>query len=138
VPNMTMRLSVSRSDFRRPEPNEVALKMRLDGPDRSYSQQQAAVPSVQSSDERALFHEVFLPHMAEAHRLAHWLTSNSYDTEDVVQAGALRGIKGFGAVNARAWSLTIVRNTAYSWLMKYRPKAIVFQRRSRYRGTTKT
>jgi RNA polymerase sigma factor (sigma-70 family) len=39
---------------------------------------------------------------------------------------AFRGIKTFGAVNARAWSLTIVRNTAYSWLMKNRPKAVVF------------
>ena len=39
---------------------------------------------------------------------------------------AFRGIKGFGAGNARAWSLTIVRNTAYSWLTKNRPKAVVF------------
>jgi RNA polymerase sigma factor (sigma-70 family) len=46
-----------------------------------------------------------------------------------VQDAALRtfgGIKGFGAVNARTRSLTIVRNTAYSWLMKNRPKAVVF------------
>src|SRR5258708_24148050 len=67
--------------------------------------------------------------MAEAFRLAQWLTGNAYDAEDVVQDAALRafrGIKGFGAVNARAWSLTIVRNTAYSWLMKNRPKAVVF------------
>src|ERR1700749_1798012 len=58
-----------------------------------------------------------------------WLTGNAYDAEDVVQDAALRafrGIKTFGAVNARAWSLTIVRNTAYSWLMKNRPKAVVF------------
>ncbi len=39
---------------------------------------------------------------------------------------AFRGIKSFGAVNARAWSLTIVRNTANSWLMKNRPKAVVY------------
>jgi RNA polymerase sigma-70 factor (ECF subfamily) len=67
--------------------------------------------------------------MAEAYRLAQWLTGNSSDAEDVVQDAALRafrGIKSFGAVNARAWSLTIVRNTAYSWLTKNRPKAVVF------------
>jgi RNA polymerase sigma-70 factor (ECF subfamily) len=84
---------------------------------------------VQNKDERAVFDEVFLPHMAEAYRLAQWLTGNAYDAEDVVQDAALRafrGIKSFGAVNARAWSLTIVRNTAYSWLMKNRPKAVVF------------
>jgi RNA polymerase sigma factor (sigma-70 family) len=129
VPNMTIPLSVSRSDIRRTEPNEVVLKKRLDGPARLSGQQQASVPTLQSRDERALFDEVFLPHMAEAYRLARWLTGNSYDAEDVVQVAALRafrGIKGFGAVNARAWSLTIVRNTAYSWLTKNRPKAVVF------------
>jgi RNA polymerase sigma factor (sigma-70 family) len=129
VPNMTTPLSVRRSDFRRIELNEVALKERLDGPDRLSGQQQASVPIVQNKDERAVFDEVFLPHMAEAYRLAQWLTGSSYDAEDVVQDAALRafrGIKGFGAVNARAWSLTIVRNTAYSWLMKNRPKAVVF------------
>jgi RNA polymerase sigma factor (sigma-70 family) len=126
---MTTPLSVRRSDFRRIELNEVALKERLDGPDRLSGQQQASVPIVQNKDERAVFDEVFLPHMAEAYRLAQWLTGSSYDAEDVVQDAALRafrGIKGFGAVNARAWSLTIVRNTAYSWLMKNRPKAVVF------------
>jgi RNA polymerase sigma factor (sigma-70 family) len=126
---MTTPLSVRRSDFRRTEINEVVLKDRLEGPDRLSGQQQASVPIVQNKDERAVFDEVFLPHMAEAYRLAQWLTGNAYDAEDVVQDAALRafrGIKSFGAVNARAWSLTIVRNTAYSWLMKNRPKAVVF------------
>jgi RNA polymerase sigma factor (sigma-70 family) len=126
---MTIPLSARRSDFRRTDLNEVALKERLDGPDRLSGQQQAPVSTVQNKDERAVFDEVFLPHMAEAYRLAQWLTGNSYDAEDVVQDAALRafrGIRSFGAVNARAWSLTIVRNTAYSWLMKNRPKAVVF------------
>ena len=82
-----------------------------------------------TKDDRALFDEVFLPNLAEAYRLAQWLTGNASDAEDVVQDAALRafrGIKGFGAINARAWSLTIVRNTAYSWLLKNRPKAVVF------------
>jgi RNA polymerase sigma factor (sigma-70 family) len=67
--------------------------------------------------------------MVEAYRLAQWLTGNAYDAEDVVQDAALRafrGIKSFGAVNARAWSLTIVRNTAYSWLRKNKSKAVAF------------
>jgi RNA polymerase sigma-70 factor (ECF subfamily) len=127
---MTTPLSVRRPDFRRTELNEVVLKQRLEGSDRLSGQQQAPVPIVQNKDdERAVFDEVFLPHMAEAYRLAQWLTGNAYDAEDVVQDAALRafrGIKSFGAVNARAWSLTIVRNTAYSWLMKNRPKAVVF------------
>src|ERR1700724_396533 len=126
---MTTPLSVCRSDFRRTELDEVVLKERLEGPYRLSGQQQASVPIVQNKDERAVFDEVFLPHMAEAYRLARWLTGNAYDAEDIVQDASLRafrGSKGFGAVNARAWSLTIVRNTAYSWLMKNRPKAVIF------------
>jgi RNA polymerase sigma factor (sigma-70 family) len=126
---MTTPLSVRRSDIRRTELDKVVLQERLNGSDRLSDQQQVSVPIVQNKDERAVFDEVFLPHMAEAYRLAQWLTGNAYDAEDVVQDAALRafrGIKSFGAVNARAWSLTIVRNTAYSWLMKNRPKAVVF------------
>ena len=126
---MTTPLSVHRSNFWRTELKEVLLGKRPEGSDRLSGQQQASVPIVQNKDERAVFDEVFLPHMAEAYRLAQWLTGNASDAEDVVQDAALRafrGIKRFGAVNARAWSLTIVRNTAYSWLMKNRPKAVVF------------
>jgi len=126
---MTTPLSVRRSDFRHTELNEVVLKERLDAPDRLSGQPPTSVPSVQNKDDRAAFDEVFLPHMAEAYRLAQWLTGNAYDAEDVVQDAALRafrGIKSFGAVNARAWSLTIVRNTAYSWLRKNKSKAVAF------------
>jgi len=129
VPNGTTHLSLSarRSNVRHAEPNEAVPKEHLKGSDRLSCQKQGLV--VQNKDDRVMFDEVFLPHMAEAYRLAQWLTGNAYDAEDVVQDAALRafrGIKSFGAVNARAWSLTIVRNTAYSWLMKNRPKSVVF------------
>ena len=127
--NTTTRSSVRRSNFRRTEINEVVSRERSDGSDRVSGQQQASGAIVQNKDDRAVFDEVFLPHMAEAYRLAQWLTGNASDAEDVVQDAALRafrGIKKFGAVNARAWSLTIVRNTAYSWLMKNRPRSVVF------------
>jgi RNA polymerase sigma factor (sigma-70 family) len=124
----TTTLSVHRTDFRCTEPENSVLKDRL-GSDRLSGQQQTPVPIVPNKDEREAFDEVFLPHMAEAYRLAQWLTGSASDAEDIVQDAALRayrGIKNFGAVNARAWSLTIVRNTAYSWLMKNRPKTVVF------------
>jgi RNA polymerase sigma-70 factor (ECF subfamily) len=126
---MTTPLTVRRSNFRRTGFAGAVLNGRLEGPDRLSGQQQVSVPTVRNKDERAVFDEVFLPHMAEAYRLAQWLTGNASDAEDVVQDAALRafrGIRNFGAVNARAWSLTIVRNTAYSWLMKNRPKSVVF------------
>jgi RNA polymerase sigma factor (sigma-70 family) len=122
-------LSVHRTDFRCTELKNAVLKDRPEGSDRLSGQKQTPVPIVQNKDERATFDEVFLPHMAEAYRLAHWLTGSASDAEDIVQDAALRayrGIKSFGAVNARAWSLTIVRNTAYSWLMKNRPRTVVF------------
>jgi RNA polymerase sigma-70 factor (ECF subfamily) len=121
--------SIRRTNVRRIEPDEFVLNDRLDGSDCLSDQQQAPSSIMQNKDDRAVFDEVFLPHMAEAYRLAQWLTGNAYDAEDVVQDAALRafrGIKTFGAINARAWSLTIVRNTAYSWLTKNKPKAVVF------------
>jgi RNA polymerase sigma-70 factor (ECF subfamily) len=105
------------------------LKDRPEGSDQLPGQQRVSVPIVQNNDERAAFDEVFLPHLPEAYRLAQWLAGNASDAEDIVQEAALRayrGIRNFGAVNARAWSLTIVRNTAFSWLTKNRPRTVVF------------
>lgn len=81
------------------------------------------------SDDKSLFADIFLPYLPEAFRLARWLTGNASDAEDVVQDAALRafrGIRTFGLVNARAWSLSIVRNTAFTWLGKNRPRDLVF------------
>jgi len=74
------------------------------------------------------FAEVFLPHLVDAFRLARWLAGSRADAEDIVQEASLRafkGIRGFGGGDSRAWALTIVRNTSYSWLAKNRPSAVV-------------
>jgi RNA polymerase sigma factor (sigma-70 family) len=79
-------------------------------------------------DDNARFANVVMPHIDDAYRLAHWLTGNSTDAEDVVQDASLRafrGIRGYAGGSARAWLLSIVRNTAYSWLRKNRPTAVV-------------
>lgn len=126
---MTTTLSVHRTSFRCTEPKNDMLKDRLDGSDHRPSQQQIPVSVVQNQDDRNAFDEVFLPYLPEAYRLAQWLAGNASDAEDIVQEAAIRafrGIKGFGAVNARAWSLTIVRNTAMSWLTKNRPKTVTY------------
>jgi RNA polymerase sigma factor (sigma-70 family) len=125
---MTKTLSVHRMDFRCTEPENAVVKGRSEGPDHPSGQQLMSVPIVQNKDDRAAFDEVFLPHLHEAYRLAQWLAGSSSDAEDIVQESALRafrGIKTFGAVNARAWSLAIVRNTAFSWLAKNKPKTLV-------------
>ena len=126
---MTTTLSVHRTGFRCTELKNDMLKDRPEGSDRMSSQQQMSVAVVQDKDERSAFDEVFLPHLPEAYRLAQWLAGNASDAEDIVQEAAIRafrGIKGFGAVNPRAWSLTIVRNTALSWLTKNRPRTVTY------------
>ena len=78
-------------------------------------------------DDQTRFARVVLPHLAEAYALARWLTGNGTGAEDVVQDACLRafrGIAGFREGNARAWVLTIVRHTAYSWLGKNRPATL--------------
>jgi RNA polymerase sigma factor (sigma-70 family) len=69
-----------------------------------------------------------MPYIDEAYRLARWLTANGTDAEDVVQDASLRAfraIRSYAGGNPRAWLLSIVRNTAYSWLRKNRPATII-------------
>jgi RNA polymerase sigma factor (sigma-70 family) len=126
---MTPPLAVHRAGFRCTGLENDMLKDRLEGSDRVSGQQKTSVSVVQNKDDKNDFDEIFLPYMSEAYRLAQWLSGNASDAEDIVQEAAIRafrGIKGFGAVNARAWSLTIVRNTALSWLTKNRPRKITY------------
>src|SRR5215813_15106162 len=84
--------------------------------------------AVSRDGDRERFRTVVLPHLGDAFALARWLTGNRADAEDVVQDAclrALRGISRFSGANARAWMLTIVRHTAYTWLGKNRPAALV-------------
>ena len=93
----------------------------------SAPMQEAAAKRISSGDANARFKSVVLPHLDDAYALARWLTGSRADSEDVVQDAclrALRGIGGFSHGNARAWVLTIVRHTTYSWLRKNRPAAV--------------
>ncbi len=78
--------------------------------------------------DRAKFASIVVPYLADALTLARWITGNRADAEDVVQDACLRAfrsIDSFIGGNARAWVLTIVRNTAYSWLGKNRRATVV-------------
>jgi RNA polymerase sigma factor (sigma-70 family) len=71
----------------------------------------------------ATFEEAVLPHLDAAYNLAHWLTRNDADAEDVVQEAYLRAFKffgGFHGTDGRAWLLAIVRNTCYTWMQHNR------------------
>jgi RNA polymerase sigma-70 factor (ECF subfamily) len=76
-----------------------------------------------SSEHRSHFEELFLPHLDAAYNLARWIAGEDQDALDIVQEAYIRALKGFSRFrgnNARAWLLTIVRNTAYSWIKKKR------------------
>jgi len=84
--------------------------------------------SLLSVDTKARFADQILPYLQDAYNLARSLTGNRADAEDVVQEACLRAYRSLDRVtisNARAWMLTIVHNTAYTWLAKNRPRAIV-------------
>ena len=79
-------------------------------------------------DDRARFARVVVPHLADAYALARWLTRDRMDAEDVVQDASLRAFRAIGSFtggSTRAWVLTIVRRTAYTWLSKHRRPTLV-------------
>lgn len=81
-----------------------------------------------ASQDYTRFRSVVMPHHNAAYNLAHWLTGNRSDAEDVVHEASLRAfraIRGYAGGSARAWVLSIVRNTAYSWLRKNRPTTVI-------------
>jgi len=67
------------------------------------------------------FEEVVLPHLDAAFNYARWLTKSDADAEDVVQDAIVRALRFFSSLrndDARAWLLTIVRNTWYARVSK--------------------
>jgi RNA polymerase sigma-70 factor (ECF subfamily) len=77
---------------------------------------------------RRRFAEMVLPHLDDAYGLARWLTGNGADAEDVVQDVCLRALASLDTAvveRPRAWLLSIVRNTAFTWLAKNRPGHVV-------------
>jgi RNA polymerase sigma-70 factor (ECF subfamily) len=72
------------------------------------------------------FEETVLPHLDAAYTLARHLLRNDHDAEDVVQDAYLRAVRHFGGYrggDTRAWLLTIVRHTCYTWLRRHRAQA---------------
>jgi RNA polymerase sigma-70 factor (ECF subfamily) len=69
----------------------------------------------------ALFDQIVMPHLNAAYNLARWLTRNGPDAEDLVQEAYLRAFRSFETFrgeDGKAWLLTVVRNTCFTWLKK--------------------
>jgi RNA polymerase sigma-70 factor (ECF subfamily) len=65
------------------------------------------------------FTEEVLPHAAAAYNLARWLSRSDTDARDIVQEAFERALRYFDSYRgeaARTWLLSIVRNTANTWL----------------------
>ncbi len=75
----------------------------------------------------ASFEQLVLPHLGAGYNLARWLLRNDHDAEDVMQEAIVRAFRffdGFSGTNPRAWLLTVVRNSAYSFLQQNRPREL--------------
>jgi RNA polymerase sigma factor (sigma-70 family) len=106
----------------------MTIRPTFNGTMPSTSQQNTVADTVSPREDHMRFKNVVLPHLDDAYGLARRLTGNRTDAEDVVQEACLKAFHGIGSFstgNSRAWLLTIVRNAAYSWLLKNRPAAIV-------------
>ena len=72
---------------------------------------------------------IVAPHLDDAFSLARWLAGSRADAEDIVQEASLRALRAVESQSGgepRAWFLAIVRNCAFTWMGKNRPKDLVF------------
>ena len=105
--------------------DSLTVRPTCNGTISSAARRTAAVNRLSSDDDDARFRSAVLPHLGDAYALARWSRA---DAEDVVQDACLRAFRGIGSFSdgdGRAWVLTIVRNTAYTWLRKNRPSAVL-------------
>jgi RNA polymerase sigma-70 factor (ECF subfamily) len=78
-------------------------------------------------DNHARFSKLVLPHLADAYALAYRITGSHADADDALQEACLRAFRAVGDVadnSARPWMMTIMRNTAYTWIRKNRPTVV--------------
>jgi RNA polymerase sigma-70 factor (ECF subfamily) len=62
-----------------------------------------------------------LAHLDAAHNLAHWLTGNDHDAQEIAQEAYLRAIRSantFRGGDHRSWLLSIVRNLSFDFLRR--------------------
>ena len=73
------------------------------------------------------FRDIVPPLLDDAYTLAKYLCRNGADAEDIVQEAAVRALKALETTavdRPRPWFLGVVRNAAFTWMAKNRPKAL--------------
>lgn len=74
-------------------------------------------------DQVERFERQVLPYLDDAYTLARYLLRDEHDAQDAVQDASLKAFRHFGGFrqgDARAWLLTIVRNSCYDWFKSHR------------------
>ena len=74
-----------------------------------------------SHAETSKFESAVLEQLDAANNLARWLVRNDQDAQDVVQESCIKALRAFDSFRGgdfRAWFLTIVRNTSFTWLSR--------------------
>lgn len=76
-----------------------------------------------------VFQELAMPLFGSLYNLAHWLTQNREDAEDLVQETYVKALKGFESfqigTNFRAWMFQILRNTFLSARARHKMRMTV-------------
>lgn len=71
-----------------------------------------------SASQTSTFEELALPLVSSLYNLAHWLSGNAVDAEDILQETFLKALRGFesfeAGTNFKAWIFRILRNTFLS------------------------
>jgi len=83
----------------------------------------ARMRGVVEPTQLARFEAVILPHLDAAYTLARYLLRHDEDAQDATHDAVLRALRHFGGFrgeDARAWLLTVVRNTCHSWQRRSR------------------
>ena len=86
----------------------------------------------------ALFERAMVPHLDAAYNLARWMTRNGQDAEDIVQEAYLRAFRyfdSFSGTDARAWMLSIVRNSCLTWYRARKAGSVAFDERMHSQDT---
>ena len=88
-------------------------------PNVAVRKETARAPRMSAPGPNGDFAATALPHLDAAFNLARWLMRDRVEAEDVVQDAMVRALSYFASYqggDARAWLLSIVRNTAYTRL----------------------
>src|ERR1700760_667354 len=95
----------------------------------SDARQKVAIAGISAlqDDDSERFSRLVAPHLTDAYALAYRITGSRADADDVMQEACLRAFRAIDSVvesSARGWVMTIMRNTAFTWIRKNRPSAV--------------